>query len=104
MRNQINAIYNKSKLTNSDYNKIDAIRMEFNNRVLTTLMPYIEKVSPEAILNDDTIMDTLEDLIQVPSAYERVNGRYVSSGGGKLNKQQGFVRSYIKAIFKQDKK
>ena len=100
---QTDAIYNKGKLTNADYNKIDALKMEFNNRVWATLAPYMDKVSVGAIINNEQIMDTLENLIQVPSAYEKVNNRYVSSGGGKLNKQQGFVRSYIKAIAKEIK-
>ena len=103
MYDQTDAIYGKGKLSNSDYNKIDAIKMEFNNRVWATLAPYLEKVSPDAILNNEKVMDTLENLIQVPSAYEKVKGRYVSSGGGKLNKQQGFVRSYIKAVLKGSK-
>ena len=99
---QTDAIYNKKKLTNADYNAIDAIKMAYNNKVLATLIPYLEKVSPEAITNNEQVMDTLENLIQVPSAYEKVNNRFVSSGGGKLNKQQGFVRSYIKAILNKD--
>ena len=103
MYDQTDAIYGKGKLSSSDYNKIDAIKMEFNNRVWATLAPYLEKVSPDAILNNEKVMDTLENLIQVPSAYEKVKGRYVSSGGGKLNKQQGFVRSYIKAVLKGSK-
>jgi hypothetical protein len=76
--------------------------MAYNNKVLASLVPYIEKVSPEAITNNEQIMDILENLIQVPSAYEKVNNRFVSSGGNKLNKQQGFVRSYIKAIINKD--
>lgn len=99
---QTDAIYNKKKLTNADYNAIDAIKMAYNNKVLATIIPYLEKVSPEAITNNEQVMDTLENLIQVPSAYEKVNNRFVSSGGGKLNKQQGFVRSYIKAILNKD--
>lgn len=102
MYNQTDAIYNKGKLTNADYNAIDAIKMAYNNKVIATLTPYLEKVSPEAITNNEQVMDVLENLIQVPSAYEKVNNRFVSSGGGKLNKQQGFVRSYIKAILNKD--
>ena len=102
MYNQVNAIYNKSKLTNADYNKIDAIKMEYNNKALSALVPYLQKVTPEAITNNEQVMDILENIIQVPSAYEKVGSKYVSSGGGKLNKQQGFVRSYIKAILNKD--
>lgn len=98
MEAQVRAIRDKGKLSQADYNKIDALYMEFNNRVLAKLAPYIEKVSPSAILNNGEIMDTLEDYIKVPSAYEKIKGRYVSSDGGKLNKQQGFVRSYIKKL------
>lgn len=102
MYNQTNAIYNKKKLTNADYNQIDAIKMAFNNKALATLVPYLEKVTPEAITNNEQVMDILENIIQVPSSYEKVNNRNVSSGGGKLNKQQGFVRSYIKAVLNKE--
>lgn len=102
MYNQTNAIYNKKKLTNADYNQIDAIKMAYNNKALAALVPYLEKVTPEAITNNEQVMDILENIIQVPSSYEKVNNRYVSSGGGKLNKQQGFVRSYIKAVLNKE--
>lgn len=102
MYNQTNAIYNKKKLTNADYNQIDAIKMAYNNKALAALVPYLERVTPEAITNNEQVMDILENIIQVPSSYEKVNNRYVSSGGGKLNKQQGFVRSYIKAVLNKE--
>lgn len=102
MYNQTNAIYNKKKLTNADYNQIDAIKMAYNNKALAALVPYLEKVTPEAITNNEQVMDILENIIQVPSSYEKVNNRNVSSGGGKLNKQQGFVRSYIKAVLNKE--
>ena len=56
--------------------------------------------SPHAeILNSDAVQDYLNDVIKVPSSYEKVKNRFISSDNGKLNKQSGFAESYIKTIF-----
>lgn len=104
MYDQINVINGKKKLSSSDYNKIDELKMAFNNEVVSAIAPYLNRMTSDAIVNDENIMDILENYIQVPSAYEKIKNRYVSSGGGKLNKQQGFVRSYIKALYKEANK
>ena len=91
--------WNKSKMANADYNAIDELRKAYNNKVVKALKNYMNAYGAEYILSNDAVMDYLEDIIRVPSAYETVKGKYVSSGGGKLNKQQGFAESYIKAIF-----
>lgn len=104
MYDQINVIRGKSKLSSSDYNKIDELKMAFNNEVVSAIAPYLNRMTSDAIVNDENIMDILENYIQVPSAYEKIKNRYVSSGNGKLNKQQGFVRSYIKALYKEANK
>lgn len=98
MQKQVNAIYDKDKLSQADYNKIDAIHMEWNNRVLSTVAPYIESVSAEAIVNDDDIVKYLEDYIYVPSEWEKVNNRYISSGGGKIDKNAAFIKSYLRKV------
>lgn len=101
MESQIEVIRGKGKLKSSDYDKMDTIKMEYNNELLTKLAPYVESVSPEAITSNETIMDMLENQLQVPSAYETIKGRHISSENGKLNLQQGFGRSYIKRVFKK---
>ena len=92
--------YNSGKkLTSAEWDKIDELREAYNNQVLLALKDYLNTYGPKVVLNNDKVQDYLEDIIQVPSAYETVNNRFVSSGGGKLNKKSGFVESYTKALF-----
>lgn len=99
---QINAIYgDKKKLSNSDYNKIDAIKMNWNAEVMTAIEPYIEKYGANKVLTNDTIYGVLAKYILVPGEYEKGNnGRAISAS--RLNKQYGFAKSYIQSIFKED--
>lgn len=92
--------YNKNeKLSKSEWNAIDDLRKAYNAEVVLKLKDYVDTYGAEYILNDETVIDYLENMIQVPSSYERVGKRYISSGNGKLNKQTGFAKSYIKMIF-----
>lgn len=92
--------YNSTgKLSNAEWDAIDKLRKDFNTKVVVALQNYMNAYGAANILSKDEVIDYLEDIIKVPSSYERVNGRYVSSGGGKLNKQSGFAESYIKSIF-----
>ena len=98
---QINAIYNKGKLSDSDYDAIDAIYVNWNAEVMAALAPYIEKMTPEAALNNSSVLDYLDSLIEVPGDYKKDKyGRYVTSsklGNGSAN--QAYIRNYIKNIF-----
>lgn len=87
------------KLTNSEWAEIDNLRKAYDSQVVVALRDYIDSYGAGQILNNETVMDYLENIIKVPTEYEKVNGRVVSSGNGKLNKAQGFVRSYTKSIF-----
>ena len=91
--------WNKDKMTNDDYDAVDLLRKEYNAKVVLALTDYMNTYGAVNVLSNDAVIDYLNDIIRVPTAYEKVNGRYVSSGGGKLNKQTGFAESYIKAIF-----
>lgn len=92
--------YNSGKKLSSDeWDKIDDLRKAYNNQVLLGLKDYLNAYGPSIVLNNDAVKDYLEDIIEVPSAYETVNNRFVSSGGGKLNKQSGFFESYLKELF-----
>lgn len=92
--------YNSTgKLSNAEWNAIDDLRKAYNAQVVVALRDYIDTYGAAQILNNETVLDYLENIVKVPSSYEKVNGRNVSSGGGKLNKTQGFVRSYLKTIF-----
>ena len=92
--------YNSTgKLSDDEWDAIDDLRKAYNAKVVLGLEDYMQAYGAANVLSNDAVMDYLEDVIKVPSAYETVKGRYVSSGGGKLNKQQGFAESYIKTIF-----
>ena len=61
----------------------------------------VDKAYDESVLQGD-VMDYLEDYIMVPSSFMG-KGKYYSSKTG-LNKQQGYAKNYIKAVFNYGKK
>lgn len=79
-----------------DYNKVESLMNEYNEKIIRLVYPYIKEYTPEAVLQGD-VMDYLEDYIMVPSSFMG-KGKYYSSKTG-LNKQQGYAKNYIKAIF-----
>lgn len=87
------------KLSSAEWDAIDDLRKAFNASVVLGLKEYMDTYGAESVLSNDAVIDYLSGVIKVPSAYETVNGRYISSGNGKLDKQSGFAESYIKAIF-----
>lgn len=91
--------WNKAKMTDDDYDAIDDLRKAYNAKVVLALEDYMNTYGAANVLSNDAVMDYLNDIIRVPSAYEKVKGRFVSSDNGKLNKQTGFAESYIKKIF-----
>lgn len=91
--------WNKAKMTNDDYDAIDDLRKAYNAKVVLALEDYMNTYGAANVLSNDAVMDYLNDIIRVPSSYEKVKGRFVSSDNGKLNKQTGFAESYIKKIF-----
>lgn len=92
--------YNSTgKLSNDEWDAIDDLRKVYNAKVVLGLQGYMDTYGAAAVLNNDAVIDYLNDIIKVPSSYEKVKGRYVSSDNGKLNKQTGFAESYIKTIF-----
>ena len=99
---QVDAIYNKGKLSDADYDQIDAIYVNWNAQVMSTLAPYVEQMTPEAAINNSKVLDYLDSLIEVPGDYKKDKyGRYVTNkklGNGSSN--QAYIRNYIKNIFK----
>ena len=99
---QVNAIYAKDKLTDSDYDQIDAIYVNWNAEVMAALAPYVERMTPEAAINNSKVLDYLDGLIEVPGDYKKDKyGRYVTNkklGNGSAN--QAYIKNYIKNIFK----
>lgn len=89
------------------YDAKDKIREEWNEKILGGIMPYIADLSTEQILNNDDVINYLEGYIQVPSWYEKVNNRYVSSGYDaktgtyKLDKNKAFIESYLRTVLEK---
>lgn len=102
IQDQINAIYNKNKLSDSDYDQIDSIYVNWNAEVMAALAPYIEAMTPEAAINNSKVMDYLEDLIEVPGDYKKDKyGRYVTNSKlGNGSASAAYIQNYIKNIFK----
>ncbi len=99
---QINAIYAKDKLSNSDYDAIDAIYVNWNAEVMSALAPYVEEMTPEAAINNQPVLNYLAGLIEVPGDYKKDKyGRYVTNSKlGNGSATQAYIKNYIKNIFK----
>lgn len=91
--------YANGKLSDAEWDKIDELRKEFNNKVVIALTNYMNSYGAANVLSNDAVIQYLKGIIEVPSSYETVKGRYISSGGGKLDKASGFIESYLKKIF-----
>lgn len=100
MKKQVEKIYNsKSKLTNSDYNAIDAIYINWNSQVAKTIAPYVSRMTPEAAINNTDVLNYLYPLIEVPNSWEVNNkGKYVSLGD-RGNKKRAYYESWIKSMY-----
>ncbi len=99
IKRQRDAIYSKKKLTNQDYADIDAIYINWNAQVAKTLAPYVNKMTPEAAINNKAVRDYLYSLIEVPGDWEVNNkGRRVTLGD-RGNKKAAYYDSWIKSMF-----
>ena len=87
------------KLSNSEWDELDNLRKAHNAKVVLALKDYMNTYGAENVLSNDKVIDAISEFIQVPSEYETVKGRYISSDNGKLDKKEGFKESYIKTIF-----
>lgn len=91
--------YATGKLSNAEWDAIDDLRKAHNAKVVLALEDYMNEYGAANVLSSNEVIEAIKKVIQVPSAYETVKGRYVSSDNGKLNKKDGFAESYIKTIF-----
>lgn len=87
------------KLSNAEWDAIDDLRKSYNAAVVLGLKDYMNTYGATNVLSNDKVIEYLKGVIKVPSAYETIKGRYISSENGKLDKQSGFAESYIKTIF-----
>ena len=99
IKTQVEKIYSKGKLSNKDYADIDAIYINWNAQVAKTLAPYVNKMTPEAAINNTDVRNYLYSLIEVPGDWEVNNkGRYVSLGS-RGNKKKAYYDSWLKSMF-----
>lgn len=81
-----------------DYDKADEIVMNYNSEVVEALKPMMSIYDPAEVIDSDAVIDYLNDWIIVPSDWETDNrNRWISAS--KLNKQDGFIKSYLKYVF-----
>ncbi len=96
---QIQKIYNKKKLSNNDYANIDAIRINWNSKVASTLADYVSTYSAEAVINNNDVKNYLESLIEVPNSWEKNNYGKSVSLGDRGNKKDAYYDSWVKSMF-----
>ncbi len=99
---QVEAIYAKGKLKNSDYNAINSIYVNWNAEVMKTVAPYVDQMTPEAAINNTEVLNYLKGLIEVPGDFKKDRyGRYVTNKKlGEGSATDAYARNYIKKIFK----
>lgn len=98
---QVEAIYNKGKLSSSDYDQIDSIYVNWNAEVMGAIAPYVERMTPEAAINNQETIDYLDGLMEVPGDYKKDKyGKYVTNtklGNGSAN--DAYIKNYIRNVF-----
>lgn len=96
---QRDKIYAKNKLTKQDYANIDAIYINWNAQVASALAPYVDKMTPEAAINNSAVRDYLYPLIEVPGEWEVNNKNRHISLGDRGNKKKAYYDSWVKSLF-----
>ena len=91
---QISKIYgSKSKLTNQDYANIDAIKINWNAQLAKVIAPYVSQMTPEAAINNRTVLNLLYPYVEVPNSWSN------KSVGSRGNKKQAYYESWVKSMF-----
>lgn len=98
---KVDAIYKKGNLSSADYDKINELYVDWNKEVMKVLAPYVQVMTPEAAINNTTVMDYLDSLIKVPSEFKKDRkGKYVTNSKlGTGSATDAYVKSYINYIF-----
>lgn len=97
---QINNLYaGKSKLSNQDKANKEAIQINWNAQLAKTLAPYIVEMTPEAAINNTTVMNYLYPYIEVPDSW-KINNKgkrvYLGSEG---NAKKAYYESWVRSMF-----
>lgn len=100
-KEQVNSIYAKDKLSNADYNKIDAIWVQWDGEVMQAIDPYVQRMTPEQAINNTKVLNELASLMEVPGDYKKDKyGRWVTNSKlGNGSAKQAYIRNYIKDIY-----
>lgn len=101
VQEQVNKIREgKTKLTNDDYNAIDAIYVNWNAEIAADLADIVSTYGAEAAINNKAVRDYLYSYIEVPNYWERNNkNRYVSLGDRGV-KKAAYYTSWLRSLFK----
>lgn len=95
-----------NKLKSNDYDGKDKLAKNWNNKVWSALAPTLTGMTVDDVVNNSDIINYLEKYIRVPSEYQKVKGRYVSSGYDaktgttQVDKNAAFIKSYVREMMK----
>lgn len=95
-----------NKLKSNDYDGKDKLSKEWNNKVWSAIAPTLTGMTTDDVVNNSDIINYLEKYIRVPSAYQKVKGRYVSSGYDAatgttvMDKNTAFIKNYVRTMMK----
>ena len=83
-----------------NWDEYDKIGLRFDEKVLNTIAPYVNRYGAKNVLTNSSVLDYLEEWFFVPSSYMKSKyGKNVSLAHN-ASKQRAFVRPYIKDLFK----
>lgn len=101
IKNQIDAIYAKGKLTKNDYDAINAIKINWNAEVMQAIEPYIERMTPESAINNDEVIQYLKKIIYVPDDIKIDRRGYhvtnKSLAGGNAN--EAYIKKFLQSAY-----
>lgn len=107
IKSQTDALWNKynakgvsSAKKKEIKNEISAVQINWNAEVAAALAPYVSQMTPEAAINNKSVLDYLYTYIEVPESYKTNDkGGYVNLGSDG-NKKKAYIDSYIKRMYK----
>lgn len=94
IKEQMDALYSAK-----DYNKYEAVQINWNAEVAKTIAPYLAQMTPEAALNNTQALNYLYPLIEVPYSWEKNNKGKSANLGSRGNKKKAYYESWIKTMF-----
>lgn len=101
---RISDIYNKAetegrKPTNEEYAQMDAIRAELDVKAAVALAPFFKANGLDMISSNAVAEELGQYFLVIGDEMKNNKGRYISASD--LNKQRGFVQSFVKKIYEK---